>query len=118
MAYAYAGQRAGRPHLATWAEAGLTTAAGLLAGNEYVRPRAAGLLRRGLTGIPEHVRDTARAGDRWRVRADAGYFTADLAHAAVDMECFRLRRRGYATFRICAISSSCVCPGCFSSGVT
>lgn len=34
VAYNYAGQRAGRPHLGTWAEAGLATAAELLAGNE------------------------------------------------------------------------------------
>ena len=52
VAYNYAGQRCGRPHLATWAEAGLSTAADLLAGNDDVRPRAADLLRRGLAGIP------------------------------------------------------------------
>lgn len=51
-AYNYAGQRAGRPHPATWAEAGLTTAAELLAGNDDVRPRAAGMLRRALAGTP------------------------------------------------------------------
>jgi hypothetical protein len=87
VAYNYAGQRAGRPHLATWAEAGLTTAADLLAGNDDVRPRAADMLRRGLAGIPEPVRSAARAGDRLRTRADAGYFTADLAHAAVAEGC-------------------------------
>jgi hypothetical protein len=87
VAYNYAGQRAGRPHLATWAEAGLTTAAELLAGNDDVRPRAAAMLRRGLAGIPEPVRLSARAADRLRVRADAGYFTADLAHAAVEEHC-------------------------------
>ncbi|MBU0801700.1 MAG: IS1380 family transposase [Alphaproteobacteria bacterium] len=87
VAYNYAGQRAGRPHLATWAEAGLTTAADLLAGNDDVRPRAADMLRRGLAGIPEPVRDTARASDRLRARADAGYFTADLADAAVEQGC-------------------------------
>ncbi|MFN8028755.1 MAG: hypothetical protein U0Q10_00140 [Dermatophilaceae bacterium] len=41
VAYNYAGQRAGRPHLGTWAEAGLSMAAELLAGNQDVRPRAA-----------------------------------------------------------------------------
>lgn len=87
VAYNYQGQRAGRPHLATWAEAGLTTAADLLAGNDDVRPRAADMLRRGLAGVPESVRETARAGDRLRTRADAGYFTADLAHAAVEADC-------------------------------
>lgn len=87
VAYNYAGQRAGRPHLATWAEAGLTTAADLLAGNDDVRPRAADMVRRGLAGIPEPVRIAARAADRLRTRADAGYFTADLAHAAVAEGC-------------------------------
>ena len=84
VAYNYAGQRAGRPHLGTWAEAGLSMAAELLAGNQDVRPRAAGLLRRALAGIPEDVRAQARARDRLRVRADSGYFTADLAHAALE----------------------------------
>jgi hypothetical protein len=87
VTYNYAGQRAGRPHLATWAEAGVTVAAELLAGNDDVRPRAAAMLRRGLTGIPEPVRAAAAAGDRLRVRADAGYFTADLAVAAVEEGC-------------------------------
>ena len=87
VAYNYAGQRAGRPHLATWAEAGLTVAAELLAGNDDVRPRAEEMLRRGLAGIPEEVRVAAAANDRLRVRADAGYFTAALAHAAVEEGC-------------------------------
>lgn len=87
VAYNYQGQRAGRPHLATWAEAGLTVAADLLAGNDDVRPRAADMLRRGLAGIPEPVRVQAAAHDRLRTRADAGYFTADLANAAVAEGC-------------------------------
>ena len=45
-----------------------------------VRPRAADLLRRALAGIPAQV-----CGKR-RVRADAGYFTAELAHAAVEAD--------------------------------
>jgi len=87
VAYNYQGQRAGRPYLATWAEAGLTLAADLLAGNDDVRPRAADMLRRGLAGIPEQVRTTAAAADRLRTRADAGFFTADLAVAAVEQGC-------------------------------
>ncbi|WP_432976826.1 hypothetical protein [Dactylosporangium sp. CA-233914] len=38
IAYSYKGARAGRPHVATWAEAGLVTAADLLAGDEDPRP--------------------------------------------------------------------------------
>jgi len=62
MAYNYAGQRFGRPHLAIWAEAGLTVAADLLAGNDDVRPRSADLLGRALAAVPEPVRNRGRAG--------------------------------------------------------
>lgn len=85
VAYNYAGQRAGRPHLATWAEAGLTLAADLLAGNDDVRPRAGAMLIRALGAIPEEVMPVEPG--RPRVRADAGYFTADLANTAVAEGC-------------------------------
>lgn len=85
VAFNYQGQRCGRPHVATWAEAGVVLAADLLAGNEDVRPRAGDLLRRALAGLPEQV--TGRDGVRPRVRADAGYFTAELAHAADQAGC-------------------------------
>jgi hypothetical protein len=81
VAYTYQGQRAGRPHLASWAETGLPLAAELLAGNDDVRPRAAGLLARALAGLPAQVCGVPR------VRADAGYFTGDLARAAVEAGC-------------------------------
>ena len=88
VAYNYAGQRAGRPHLATWAEAGLSVAADLLAGNDDVRPRAAGMLARALDAIPGQVSAAlAQAGSVPRVRTDAGYFTGDLARAAVEQGC-------------------------------
>lgn len=88
VAYNYAGQRAGRPHLATWAEAGLTLAADLLAGNDDVRPRAAAMLRRALAAVPAPVRASlAETGRVPRARVDAGYFTGDLAHAAVAEGC-------------------------------
>jgi hypothetical protein len=88
VAYNYCGQRAGRPHLATWAEAGLTLAADLLAGNDDVRPVAADLLGRALAALPAPVRaGLGSDGQRPTVRADAGYFTADLAAAAVDSGC-------------------------------
>jgi hypothetical protein len=88
VAYNYAGQRAGRPHLATWAEAGLTVAAELLAGNDDVRPRAAGMLARALGAIPSQVTAALAQADAVpRVRTDAGYFTGDLARAAVEAGC-------------------------------
>lgn len=52
-------------------------AAELLAGNDDVRPRCADLLRRALAALP------AAVCGRVRVRADAGYFCAELAAAAV-----------------------------------
>jgi hypothetical protein len=81
VAFNYKGQRAGRPHLASWAQAGVVIAGELLAGNQDVRPRAGDLLRRALAALPEQV--TGRA----RLRADAGYFTAELAHAADQAGC-------------------------------
>jgi len=88
VAYNYAGQRAGRPHLVTWAEGAVTIAAELLAGNQDVRSRAAAMLGRGLAAVPDPVRaELAQAGRVPRVRADAGYFAADLANAAVEAGC-------------------------------
>lgn len=66
VAFNYRGQRAGRPHLATWAEAGVTVAAELLAGNDDVHPRAVDLLHRALNALPAEV------SGRPRLRADAG----------------------------------------------
>src|SRR5881392_52301 len=48
IAYNYKGQRGGRPHVATWAEARLVTAADLLAGDEDPRPGAQSLIGRGV----------------------------------------------------------------------
>ncbi|HET7682863.1 MAG TPA: IS1380 family transposase [Marmoricola sp.] len=80
IAYNYKGQRAGRPHLATWAEAGIVLAADLLAGDVDPRAGVTGLLARALQGLasaaPEH--------GRVRVRGDIGYFTKDLANAVVE----------------------------------
>jgi hypothetical protein len=44
IAYSYKVSRAGRPHVVTWAEAGLVVAADLLAGDEDPRPGAADLI--------------------------------------------------------------------------
>jgi hypothetical protein len=77
VAYNYAGQRCGRPHVATWAETETVLAADLLAGDADPRPGAPDLLRRALVALPARV----RAG-RVALRADAGYFAGDLARAA------------------------------------
>jgi len=77
----YAGVRSGRVHLASWAQAELPLAADLIAGNQDVRPDAGGLLARALKSMPTQV------CGRPRVRADAGYFDATLANAAVGLGC-------------------------------
>jgi len=77
----YAGMRSGRVHLASWAQAELPLAMDLMAGNDDVRPHAGELLRRALKVLPTQV------CGRPRVRADAGYFDAALAHAAVEADC-------------------------------
>jgi len=77
----YAGVRCGRVHLASWAQAELPLAMDLIAGNDDVRPHAATLLQRALKVLP------AQVCGHPRVRADAGYFDATLAHAAVEAGC-------------------------------
>src|SRR5437016_3241207 len=51
IAYSYKGARAGRPHVATWAEAGVVTAADLLAGDEDPRPGAGSLIERSVATL-------------------------------------------------------------------
>src|SRR6478735_7351819 len=70
--YNYQGQRAYRPHIAFWADAGTTLAADLMRADEDPRPDAAQLLDRAIAQLPVGVR---RVQCRW----DAGYFAADLA---------------------------------------
>ena len=57
------------------------TTADLIAGNTDVRPDAGGLLARALAAMPIQV------CGRPRVRADAGYSDATLAHTAVKLGC-------------------------------
>ena len=81
VARTFDGKLAGRPHLASWAEAGLVLAGDLMSGDEDVRPRCVGLLRRALAALPAQVCAPPV------VRADSGYFTGELAHAAVEAGC-------------------------------
>ncbi len=80
VAYNYQGQRAGRPHVAAWAETEIVLAADLGSGIDDPRATAPDLLRRALAGLPGR----ARAGGRVALRADAGYFAGALARAAHD----------------------------------
>jgi hypothetical protein len=82
IAYSYKGARAGRPHVVTWAEAGLVVAADLLAGDEDPRPGAADLIDSAVATL-----DIAGVTARPRVRGDVGYFAADIARAAIAAGC-------------------------------
>lgn len=82
VSYNYKGQRAGRPHLATWAEAGIVLAADLLAGDEDPRAGVVDLLDRALAGLAAAT-DAHGGHGRVRVRGDIGYFTKDLADAVI-----------------------------------
>ncbi len=85
VAYNYQGQRAGRPHLATWADTGLTLAGDLLTGVQDVRAHCSDLLRRAVAALPDEVRAGCSDTNRPVVRADAGYFAAELAHTAIGL---------------------------------
>src|SRR5260370_728188 len=78
VAYNHQGQRVGRPHVATWAEAEIVLAADLGDGTDDPRATAPDLLRRALASLPER----ARASGRVALRADAGYFAGALARVA------------------------------------
>jgi Transposase DDE domain group 1 len=82
IAYSYKGARAGRPHVATWAEAGVVTAADLLAGDEDPRPGAGSLIERSVATLK-----AAGVTARPKVRGDVGYFAKDIAWAAVQAGC-------------------------------
>jgi hypothetical protein len=80
VAYNHQGQRVGRPHVASWAEAEIVLAADLGDGTDDPRATALDLLRRALAALPPQ----ARASGRVAMRADAGYFAGQLARAAHD----------------------------------
>ncbi|MFG1952617.1 IS1380 family transposase [Micromonospora sp. NPDC048830] len=82
IAYSYKGARAGRPHVACWAEAGVVTAADLLAGDEDPRSGAGSLIERSVATLR-----AAGGTVRPRVRGDVGYFAKDIAQAAVKAGC-------------------------------
>ena len=64
VAYTYQGQRAGLPHVASWAETEIPLAADLLAGDQDPRSSVVALLGRALAALPRAVRDGAAAAGR------------------------------------------------------
>lgn len=76
VAWNYAGQRTGRPHPATWAEAGVVLAGVLGSGTDDPRPQAPGLIGRAVAALPAGL-------GRPRIRADSGFFDKAVAEAAL-----------------------------------
>jgi hypothetical protein len=76
VAFNYLGQRAGRVHIASWAEAGIVLAADLGSGRDDPRNGAPELIARAVAGLPP-------GAGRPRVRGDAGYFAGPIAQAAL-----------------------------------
>ena len=78
-AYSYQGQRAYRADIVLWAELGVPLAVDLLAGDEDPRSSVVELVRRTHAQLPAGTGQVA-------LRMDAGYFAADAAIAADDLE--------------------------------
>ena len=80
MSYNYQGQRVGRVHLASWADAGVVVAGELGSGDTDPRPQAPALIARAVAALPEGL-------GRPRVRADAGYHDHKIGQAALAAGC-------------------------------
>ncbi len=76
VAFNYAGQRCGRPHPATWAEAGFVLVGDLGSGTDDPRPQAPSLIARAIAALPPGL-------GRPRVRRDSGFFDSQVAWAAL-----------------------------------
>ncbi len=76
VGWTYAGIRAGRPVMVSWAEAGLPLTHRLLAGDDDVRPVAPTLVAEAVAALP-------KGSKRPVVRADSGLFSGEVARAAL-----------------------------------
>lgn len=79
-AYNYKGEKSYRPHPAIWAEAGWALAADLGSGKSDPRPQAPSLIARAVAALPQGL-------SRPIVRADSGFFSKDVAAAALSCGC-------------------------------
>lgn len=106
VCFNHQGQRVGRTHLATWAQAGLPLAADLRDGRSDPRTHSPELMERALTSLARIgvYRPADPAAPRPVFRMDAGYMSGALAWAAVEAECdFAIGvRRGPAVWRALA----------------
>ena len=78
-AYNYTGQRAYRCDIVLWAEMGVPVAADLLGGDADPRSSVVGLIRRAHASLPAGIAQVA-------MRLDAGYFAADAAITAAELD--------------------------------
>ena len=102
VSYNHQGQRVGRTHLASWAQASLPLAADLRDGVSDPRTYSPELMRRALAGLARIgvYRPADPTAPRPVFRMDAGYMSGQLARAAVEDECdFAIGvRRGQAVW--------------------
>lgn len=96
VAFNHQGQRVGRPHPAVWAEAGVVLAADLGSGRSDPRPQAPGLIARAVGSLPDGLL-------RPVIRADSGFFDADVARAALraGADYAIVAKRNRAAWRAC-----------------
>jgi hypothetical protein len=89
VCYNHQGQRVGRTHLASWAQASLPLAADLRDGVSDPRTYSPELMRRALAGLARIgvYRPADPDAPRPVFRADAGYMSGELARTAVEEEC-------------------------------
>lgn len=89
VSYNHQGQRVGRTHLATWAQAGVALAADLRHGTSDPRTYSVELMERALASLARIgvYRPADPDASRPRFRMDTGYMSGQLARAAVDAEC-------------------------------
>lgn len=89
VSFNHQGQRVGRTHLASWAQASLPLAADLRDGRSDPRTYSKQLMERALAGLARIgvYRPDDPTAPRPRFRMDTGYMSGALARAAVEAEC-------------------------------
>lgn len=89
VSYNHCGQRVGRTHLASWAQASLPLAADLRDGTSDPRTYGPELMERALAGLARigAYRPDDPTAPRPIFRADTGYMSGALARTAVEAEC-------------------------------
>ena len=88
VSFNHTGQRVGRTHLATWAQAGIPLAADLRHGTSDPRTYSTELMERALAGLARIgiYRPDDPTAPRPRFRMDTGYMSGALAWTAVEAE--------------------------------